>query len=92
MRFTWDEGKRQATLKARGLDLADARKVLARGTFSWEDTRLEYGEQRFITLGLLGAEVVVLVHTESDDHIHAISLRKAERHEQDLYYRNVGFY
>ncbi len=92
MRVTWDENKRQATLSARGLDFADADKVFERGTFTWEDTRFAYGEQRFITLGLLGTEIVVVAHTESQDHIHVISMRKADKNEQDLYFRNAGFY
>ena len=92
MRFTWDEAKRQTTLRARGLDFADAEQVFERGTFTWEDKRFAYGEQRFITLGMLGAEVVVLVHTESEDEIQVISMRRAEKDEQALYLRNVGFY
>ncbi len=92
MRFTWDEEKRQATLKARGLNFADAERVFERGTFTWEDTRFAYGERRFVTLGMLGAEVIVLVHTESEDEIQVISMRKAESNEQGIYFRNVGFY
>ncbi len=91
MRFTWDENKRQATLKARGLDFARAERVFERATFTWEDARREYGEQRFITLGLLDVDVIVLVHTESDDTIRVISMRKADNDEQDLYFKNVGF-
>ena len=91
MRYTWDEDKRQATIAARGLDFADAEKIFQRGAFTWEDTRFAYGEQRFITLGLLGADVVALVHTEGKEEIRVISLRKADRNEQNLYYRNVGF-
>ncbi len=90
MRFTWDENKRQATLQARGLDFAHANRIFERGTFTWEDTRNAYGEQRFITLGSLDADVIVLVHTESDERIRVISMRKAYKDEQDLYFENVG--
>ncbi len=91
MSYTWDEDKRQATIAARGLDFADAEKIFQRGAFTWEDSRFAYGEQRFITLGLLGTDVVVLVHTEDEEEIRVISMRKADRDEQDLYHRNVGF-
>jgi uncharacterized protein len=53
MRFTWFEPKRLATLQRRGLDFADAEQVFAGLTFSFEDDREDYGEERWVTLGLL---------------------------------------
>ncbi|MBV5309238.1 BrnT family toxin, partial [Chromatium okenii] len=66
MNFTWNESKRQANLTKHGLDFADAAAVFALDTFTFEDQRFAYGEHRFITLGLLGVTVVVVVHTETD--------------------------
>jgi uncharacterized DUF497 family protein len=45
MHFTWHELKRQATLKRRGLDFAQAEQVFAGPTFTFEDDRKDYGEQ-----------------------------------------------
>ena len=54
-----------------------------------EDTRENYGEQRFQTLGLYGNVVVVLVvHTPRNQADHIISIRKADRHEQKYYWRH----
>ena len=53
-------------------------------TFTFEDDRFAYGEQRFITLGLLRGFVVVVVHTEIDETIRVISMRKATKYEQKL--------
>ena len=53
------------------------------------DDRFDYGEQRFITLGILKDIVVSLVHTETVDQIHIISFRKATRNEQIIYFKNV---
>ncbi len=89
MRFTWHEQKRQATLQRRGLDFADAEMVFAGTTFTFEDDRMDYPEQRWVTLGLLRGTVVVLVHTESEDEIRVISMRKAEKDEQRLYFHNL---
>ena len=89
MRFTWHEQKRQATLQRRGLDFADAEMVFAGPTFTFEDDRIDYPEQRWVTLGLLRGTVVVLVHTESEDEIRVISMRKAETDEQRLYFHNL---
>ena len=53
MRFEWDEAKRLQNLKDHGIDFVDAHKVFAGPTFTFEDDRLRYQEQRFVTLGLL---------------------------------------
>ena len=89
MNFTWDEAKRQTNLSKHRLDFAEARWVFAGPTFTRPDTRFDYGEARFSTVGLLGAEVVVIAHTETKDTIHIISMRKAERNERESYFANL---
>ncbi len=89
MRFTWHEPKRQATLKRRDLDFAHAEQVFAAPTFTFEDDRRDYGEQRWVTLGLLRTIVIVIVHTETEDEIHVISMRKADKDEQHLFFSNL---
>ena len=89
MRFTWHEDKRQITLARRGLDFADAARVFDGPTFTFEDDRRDYGEQRWVTLGLLLEKVVVLVHTEAEDEIRIISMREAEKDEQLLFFSNL---
>ena len=88
MNFTWNETKRQTNLKKHGLDFADAEIVFSGGVFTFEDDRFAYGEQRFISLGLLRGVVVVMAHTESADTVRVISMRQAEKHEQKLYFAN----
>lgn len=63
MRFTWHEPKRQITGRRRGSDFADAEVVFAGPTFTFEDDRVDYGETRWVTLGVLRGKVVVIVHT-----------------------------
>ncbi len=89
MRFTWHEPKRQTTRNRRGLDFADAEQLFAGPTFTFEDTREDYDEQRWVTLGLLRGKVVVIVHTESEVEIHVISMREADKDEQLLFFRNL---
>ena len=48
MRFTWKEVKRKSNLKSHGLDFLDAAKVFEGLTFTFEDDRFNYSEQRFI--------------------------------------------
>jgi hypothetical protein len=89
MRFTWNERKRQANLKKHGIDFADVHKVFAGPTFTFEDTRFDYGEQRWITMGLCSFSVVVVAHTEKSDEINVISMRKAEKNEQEIFFENL---
>jgi len=90
--LTWDEPKRLANLAKHGLDFADATKVFAGPMVLFEDDRFDYREQRMIGVGLLDYLVVLIVHIESDDTIRIISMRKADGHETDLYYQNVGYF
>lgn len=89
MRFTWKEVKRRSNLKTHGLDFLDAAKVFEGPTFTFEDDRFDYGEQRFVTLGLLNGIPVSMVHTETADQIHVISFRKATKHEQIIFFENI---
>lgn len=86
MTFEWDEAKRRANVQKHGLDFAGVGEVFGGLTATMADDRHAYGEQRFITLGLLSGRVVVVVHTEREDRVRIISVRKATRNEQQLYY------
>jgi uncharacterized DUF497 family protein len=89
MEFTWSETKRAANLKAHGLDFIDAPRVFEGLTFTFEDDRFSYGEQRFVTLGLLAGIPVSIVHTESDHEIRIISFRKATNRETEIFFSNI---
>ncbi|MCW5575019.1 MAG: BrnT family toxin [Burkholderiales bacterium] len=47
-------------------------------------TRGYAGEQRFNSTGFLDTAIVTICHTESEDEIHIISMRKAEPHEIEI--------
>ena len=53
MQITCDPLKRRTTLAERGLDFADAAAVFTGPVFEFEDRRVDYGERRIITIGLL---------------------------------------
>ena len=89
MQFTWSERKRAINIKDHGLDFIDAPRVFEGTTYTFEDARFSYGEQRFETLGLLAGVPVSVVHTESEDEIRVISFRKATRHEANIYFEQV---
>ena len=87
--FIWDEAKRNQNLEKHGIDFADAGSIFAGYTVTAEDTRKDYGEQRFLTLGLLHGEVVSVTHTPRNDDDHIISIRKATKHEARFYFSQV---
>jgi uncharacterized DUF497 family protein len=90
MKFTWDETKRQANQQKHRLDFAEAEIVFLGVTFTFEDDRFEYGEYRFITIGMLHSAVVVIAHTELEDLVRVISMRRATRYERTLYFRGFS--
>jgi len=89
MEIAWNQEKRLGNLRKHGLDFADAERVFSGYTLTRPDHRFAYGEARFSTMGLLRDMVVVIAHTETDEEIHVISMRKAERHEREKYFESV---
>ena len=85
MKITFDPVKRQAALGERGLDFADASIVFAGPTITVEDTRRDYGETRFQTVGFLADRMVMVVWTPRDEARHVISMRKCNEREKAIY-------
>ena len=88
--ITWDEEKRRANLRKHGFDFADAGMVFDGVTYTYEDDRLTYAEQRFVTLGALRELGVSIVHTEEGDHVRVISMRKATKREREIYFESIA--
>ena len=89
MEFTWSERKRSLNLKQHGLDFVDAPAVFQGLTFTYEDDRFSYREQRFVTLGLLAGVPVSIVHTETENEIRIISFRQATGREAQFFFSAV---
>lgn len=89
MEIEFDGAKRDKTLAERSLDFARAAEVFAGIHFTAPDSRQDYTEDRFITLGHLDARLVVLVWTPRDEVRRIISMRKANDREKAFYDRYV---
>ena len=85
MKITYDPAKRAWTLGNRGLDFEDAVSVFAGATLDLTDDRMDYGEPRWVTYGLLGNRMVALVWTPRGAGRHIISMRKTNDREQQAY-------
>ena len=90
MKYEWDEAKRESDLAKHGIDFIGIEEVFAGETVTIFDDRFDYGEERFITLGLLNGRVVVIAHTETEEVIRIISVRKATKHEEIGYFKEIA--
>jgi uncharacterized protein len=88
--FTWDETKRKANLAKHGIDFRDAISIFNGPLVTVEDTREDYGELRYVALGLLEGIVVSLVYAERGDQVRIISIRKALKHETRFFLSQIG--
>lgn len=89
MRFEWDEAKNRSNLRRHGFDFKDGETVFAGEVFTLLDDRFDYGERRFLTLGELKGRIVAVAHTQRGEATRIISLRKASRNEEEIYYKEV---
>ena len=90
MKITFDPAKRQAALGERGLDFTDASIVFANLTITVEDTRRDYDETRFQTVGFLVDRMVMVVWTPRDEARHVISMRKCNEREKAIYQKRFS--
>ncbi len=90
MQIEFDPDKRDKTLAERGLDFAQLGELFAGVHVTLPDTRQDYGEPRFISVGLLDVRVVVAVWTPRGEARRIISLRKANEREIEKYAPTLG--
>lgn len=89
MQFEWDENKRLINIRRHTIDFDDAVVIFDGDIVTVEDDRFDYGEPRFISLGVLRGEVIAVVYTERRDAIRIISARRATRYEEIEYYKRI---
>lgn len=100
MQITYDPAKREATLRARGLDMAEAGAIFDGPILTVTDDRADYREIRQITIGFLAGgflpqgsmagRMVVLVWTARGNTRRIISMRKANDREYATYAPRFG--
>ena len=87
MEFEWDENKSNSNWEKHRVDFADAVHVfLDDERVEREDTRSDYGEKRFQTVGTTEHGILFIIYTErSGNTIRIISARKANKRERKAY-------
>ena len=85
MEFEWDRIKAETNARKHGVTFQSAREAfLDINNFEYAD---EYPlEERSVLLGMVNGVILYVVYTDRPPNIRIISARKADRHEQDIYY------
>jgi len=85
----WDPVKANENLRKHGVSFTAATRVFE-DTFrvEWEDVREDYGEERYVTIGMVNAEVLSVAYTLRGDVIRMISARRASNQEKAQYHGN----
>jgi hypothetical protein len=85
MAFQWDTEKSAANEAKHGVSFLQAAQIFRGRILRREDTRRDYGELRFIALGMFDGVVLRVVFTERDRDIRLISAWRAGRHDREKY-------
>jgi uncharacterized DUF497 family protein len=94
VRFVWDSGKARTNERKHGVSFELARHVFDDPNALMNQDRIEDGEYRWQTLGMVEGVLLLLVaHTfgeeGGDEIIRIISARRADRKERKLYEDSV---
>jgi len=91
MNFVWDEKKNRDNVRKHGIDFRDVTDMFNHPMLVRLDTSRDYGEDRWIGIGLLRnmATVVVYVEWQDEETIRIISARKATTYESEEFYKRV---
>jgi uncharacterized protein len=89
VRFEWDALKSELNLARRGFDFEFGTLVFQGAIAEWEDLRRDYGERRFVAVGLADARLLTVVYTDrfiaGAASRRIISARYSNRRERELY-------
>jgi len=82
LKFEWDKSKAADNFDRHGVSFELAKEVF-KDPFAVD--RQEYGEERFVIIGLVATHFLSVAYTERQDAIRIISARRATKHEQETY-------
>ncbi len=76
-------------LEKHQVSFAYAARIFDRAVLEWIDGRRSYGEARFIAIGQVASDTLVVIYTWRGVLRRLISARKANRKERDAYQTEV---
>jgi hypothetical protein len=89
LEFEWDDAKAETNWRNHGVSFELAKTVFSDAfAIEWIDDRRDYGEERFVIVGMAKGQVLLfVVYTEREQRIRLISARRATQYEQEYYFR-----
>lgn len=96
--FTWDDAKNEINVKKHGISFEKASDVFSDPHALSRVERIENGEERWQTIGMVGEILILLIvyilRTNTEDclyteEIRIISARKADRKERKAYDKSI---
>ena len=85
MHIEFDPAKNVLNVRRRSLSFESAAEFVFDTALVYADQRRDYGETRYVALGLLGSRLHVLCFVEVEAGIRVISFRKANSREISRY-------
>ncbi len=89
MGFQWDENKSSANEAKHGISFLQAARIFRGPVLKRPDNRRDYGEKRFIALGVFDGVVIRVVFAERGSDIRIISAWKASQHDREVYKASI---
>ena len=90
MTFEWDDAKNQANIRKHGVSFEIAKRIFEGPVLTWLDNRMDYGEDRYISVGRVEpTALIVVAHTDREGRTRLISTRPASRRERQAYHERI---
>ena len=88
MEFEWDAKKAAANVRKHEISFPFAVQIFLdeNRTEKRDENDEDYGEERWVTTGLVDEVEIVVVYTIRDEDIRIISARRANSHERKAYW------
>lgn len=90
MQFEGMRLKTIPTLEDTALILMMQNNIFNGYTLTIEDDRVDYGEQCFVSFGIMYGHVIAVAYLETEEVIRIITARKATKNEQNKYFKQVS--
>ncbi len=85
-KFEWDENKNKSNIDKHDISFDDAKAIFDDPKhLETEDTRKDYGENRFIIIGKVRNAILTVVYTIRDTAKRLISARRSNKKERESY-------
>ena len=92
MNVEWDERKNVENIQKHGIDFADVAEIFNYYMLIDLDDREDYQEDRWVGIGMLRNNILVVVFTERRENtIRLISARKANKYERTRYQQALPY-